>query len=280
MRLRIATVLVGHERQVYLEKARKIDALLSATVPNAVREMVIVDNARPRIEFERVDESTVIVGGDNSLREFSAWDRGLAQLERTRSNPDLVHFATSAYDALYSSYLECFDARLLAASLAARAVVGHVDYYDDPVEVVGRASQPWLRTSYFFVPMEAVRAIRSMVSFEDPGALFTGDPARPFRQDAPVCERYQGYILSWLTGDGTGQGVVWHSRFDLTKETLPTFEAKAMAIVNEHLLSVRLREAGYPVVDVSWLAGRLVSGGVQEVEWNRPWQSQVAERPA
>ena len=95
MRLRIATVLVGHERPVYLEKARKIDALLAESVPSAVRETVIVDNARPRIDHERLDASTVVVGGDNSFREFSAWDQALAELERTRSNPDFVHFATS-----------------------------------------------------------------------------------------------------------------------------------------------------------------------------------------
>jgi len=279
MRLRIATVLVGHERPVYLEKARKIGALLDATAPDAVREMVIVDNSRPRIEFERVDDRTVIIGGDNSMREFTAWDRGLAHLERTRSNPDFVHFATSAFDALYANYLERFDTRMLEAARAARAVVGHIDHYDEPVEVLGRSSQPWIRTSYFFVPNEAVRAVRSVVSFEDSQGLFSGDPRSPFLPDAPICKRYREYIVSWLTGDGTGQGVVWHSRFDLAEDTLPTFEAKTMAILNEHLLSLRLREAGYPVVDVTWLAGRLDVAPAQEIEWTRPWQNQVAERP-
>ena len=280
MRLRVATLLVGHERPVYLEKARKIRVRLEESAPDSICEMVIIDNARPRIEFERIDASTVVVGGDNSFREFSAWDRGLAQLARTSSNPDLIHFATSAYDALYSSYLDRFDSRVLDATRRSKVAVGHIDYYEDPIEILGRRSQPWMRTSYFFVPAEAVRAVGSLVSFEDPEILFSGDPADPFAGGAPICERYRRYIRSWLTGDGTGQGVVWHSRFDLTAETLPTFEAKAMAILNEHLLSLRLREAGWPIVDVTWLAGRLEAQAIEEIEWSRPWEKQVRERPA
>lgn len=279
MRTRISTLLVGHERPVYSEAQRRIDGLLSASVPDAVRNTVIIDNARPRIDFERVGPGVVVIGGDNSMREFSAWDRGLAEIERRRTNPDFVHFATSAFDALYTDYLDRFDAGLLEAAWRAGAVVGHVDYYDQPVEVLGRVSQQWVRTSYFFVPSEAIRALRSVVSFEDRASLFSGDPTSPFRADAPICDRYRRYILSWLTGEGTGQGVVWHSRFDLSEATLDLFETKAMAILNEHLLSIRLREAGYPVADVSWLWGQLGRSEVARIEWKTPWKDQVAARP-
>jgi len=270
---------VGHERSVYLDALAKIDALFAARVPNAIRTTVVVDNSLPRSEFERLSPTSVIVGGDNSLREFSAWDRGLAYLDRTRENPDLVHFATSAFDSLYTGYLDRFSEEMLVASRSARAVVGHVDYYAEPVEILGRTSQQWMRTSFFFAPLEAVHALRSVVSFERSDALFTDDPASPFRSGAPISKSLQRYILSWLTGEGTGQGVVWHSRFDLTEDTLSLFRTKTLAILNEHLLSIRLRELGYPVADVLWLATQLTLKPAEKIEWQRPWKRQIEERP-
>ena len=80
-----------------------------------------------------------------------------------------------------------------------------------------------------------------------------------FRPSAPLSANYQKYILDWLTGNGTGQGVEWHSRFGLTPESLPFFEAKASAILNEQMLSVRLRAQGCALLDATWLATRLRS---------------------
>lgn len=45
-------------------------------------------------------------------------------------------------------------------------------------------------------------------------------------------------------GAGTGQGVISHSRFVATSETLRYFQAKVLAMLNEHMFSVRLRRQG------------------------------------
>ncbi len=94
-----------------------------------------------------------------------------------------------------------------------------------------------------------------------------------------MSERCRDYIRSWLTGDGTGQGVVWHSRFDLSRETLPLFEAKVLAILNEHMLSVRMREAGYPICDVSWLRSRIDGSPGERLDVHTPWEDQIEARP-
>ena len=86
--------------------------------------------------------------------------------------------------------------------------------------------------------------------------IFSGNPRAPFRDDAPISEGYRRLLLRWLTGDGTGQGVAWHSRFDLARETLPFFESKARAILNEQMLTNRLLANGCEIVDATWLAGK------------------------
>src|SRR5258708_32087758 len=117
------------------------------------------------------------------------------------------------------------------------AAVGHIDYYNDPVIIgafsgkvgtgfpkenatsIGSPEQSlrsWLRSSFVFLPPAELRLLGSLVSIDDPQSLFSGDPESPFRGDAPLSANYRQYIIGWLTGRGTGQGVEWHSRFSLT----------------------------------------------------------------
>jgi hypothetical protein len=93
-----------------------------------------------------------------------------------------------------------------------------------------------------------------MVGVPDPALFFSGDPTSPFLANAPLSGNYRKYVLDWLTGEGTGQGTTWHSRFVLDAATLPFFEAKALAILNEHMLSIRLRRQSCQLVDATWLA--------------------------
>jgi hypothetical protein len=91
---------------------------------------------------------------------------------------------------------------------------------------------------------------------------------------------YRAQITGWLTGEGTGQGTAWHSRFALTSETLAFFEAKALAILNEHALSMRLYGQGTSMVDATWLSSALKSdrwGGSRPMALY-DWRQQLVER--
>jgi hypothetical protein len=279
MRTRIASLLAGHQRETYLPALQKIEAHFSKHLPDVVHTTIVVDNSKPRASFEMLGEHTMLIGGDDSYREFSAWDRGLAQLDRMRETVDLIHFTTSAFDSLYTDYIRLFDDALVSSLLGSGAACGHIDHYNDPVQLLGRESQHWLRTSFVFMPTAAVHALRSMISYQQPELLFSGDHTQPFRDDAPVSLRMREYVTAWLTGNGTGQNVQWHSRFDLSQETLALFEQKTLAIVNEHMLTVRLCELGYNVVDTTWLAAELDSGRMaRDIEWDRSWTDQLAGR--
>jgi hypothetical protein len=73
--------------------------------------------------------------------------------------------------------------------------------------------------------------------------------------------------------------VEWHSRFELTRETLSLFEAKATAILNEQMMSSRLRAQGCALVDATWLATRRASLGEDEPLGAIPgWRWQITRR--
>ena len=253
-----------------------IGELFAGQMRDVERRVVVVDNALPRAFADEREDGTALIGGDNSSWEFSAFDRAIEFVGADIWSYDFVHFATSAFNTLYVAYLDRFTSPLLTAASGRPACIGHIDCYNEPVGIGPFVSQHWLRSCFFFTTPAQVRALGTFVSVPDPSRLFSGDPASPFRADAPVSETYRRYVIDWLIGADIGQGVTWHSRTSLTPEGLPTFEFKAASIFNEHLLSIRLRAQGCPVVDVTWLSTLIGRAG--PIPWNTNWRQQLASR--
>jgi len=277
--LRVVALMARHGVEAYAGAFDELRAFYDRRLPGLAREFLIIDNALPPPYREPI-EGGMLMGAAGGAREFTSWQAGLDALGDRLVEFDFVHLATAAFRELYTPYIERFDERMLGAVKGRAAAVGHIDRYDTPVRLFGRVSQSWIRSSFVFLPPAELRLLKSLVSMTDGGALFSGDPAAPFQPDAPIDAAYQAYIAGWLTGEGTGQGQTWHSRFKLDAETLPLFEAKSLAILNEHALTLRLREQGCAAVDATWLAtvsakrrdGRSGLGAIPS------WREQLAQR--
>jgi len=275
--MRILTLFVRHGSAKYGDALAHLAAFYRRRLPEVRRDTLIIDNA-PGAAAGRENEIEV-VRGSNDAWEFSAWDEGLAHLGSQAWDYDLVHLATSAFGELYTRYIERFDEALLEMVAGRAAAVGHIDYYGVPVEVLGYTGQSWIRSSFFFVPPAELATLGSLVSIDDRKQLFSGDPKAPFRIGAPLSEEYRKYIHDWLTGAGTGQGVTWHSRFELDSERLPLYQDKAVAMLNEQLLSIRLRRQGCELIDVTWLATELGRAQKNHQRLAIPhWRAQLAGR--
>ncbi len=275
--MRVLTLLVRTGTAKYPKAESEIDAIFARQMPEVERTVIVADNALPPGVVESSGHRTVI-GGDNSVSEFTAFDRALGHAGAGIWSYDLVHVVTEAFNTLYVDYLERFTTPLLSAIAGRPVCCGHIDCFNEPVEAVGFPMQHWIRSCFFFVTPGELKALGSLVSVRDRSRLFSGDPAAPFRRDAPVSLTYQRYITDWLTGADLGQGVKWHSSFTLGADTLPTFERKALSIVNEQLLSARLQALACNVVDVTWLSARLRERPAAAIEWQTPWRQQLAGR--
>ena len=281
--MRILTVLARYGLDQYSQAEEAIQGLFDRHLSGAERDVIIVDNALPGDVVERKPGRTLL-GGNNTVREFTAFDRAIAWAGPSLRSYDLVHFATSAFNTLYTSYLDRFTPAVLSAAIERSACVGHIDCYNQPVRIGSFLSQHWIRTCFFFLRPTEVLTLGSMVSIADGSQFFSGDPSSPFRSAAPLCATYRGYILDWLAGRDIGQGVTWHSSQALTREALASFEQKALCILNEQMLGVRLRALGCPLVDVTWLASQLDRHGSSEVSRTHAlmgsthWTQQLANR--
>jgi len=251
--MRILSIFVRHGSTKYADALTDLRAFQRTRLPSVHHDVLVVDNASSGQVAEPSGDSE-IVAGSNRCWEFSAWDEGLARLGPRVRDYDFVHLVTSAFRTLYTRHIDRFDERMLDLVAGRGVAVGHVDYYDEPIELMGNSSQSWIRSSFVFVPPAELATLGSLVGVSDPAPFFSGDPANPFLASAPMSENYRRYVLGWLTGPGTGQGTTWHSRFGLTQETLQFFRAKVLAILNEHMLAIRLRRQGCALVDATWLA--------------------------
>jgi hypothetical protein len=280
MTMRVLAIVARHGDTNYPNALDELDRFYARFLSGVRRETVIIDNALPGTHRELLSDTRILIGGSNSAWEFSAWECGLAFIGKRILEFDFVHFVTSAFRELYTAYLDRLDTSTLSAVLGRAVAVGHIDYYNRPIRFFNRVSQSWLRSSFLFIPTAELRLLGTPVSVVDGTAFFSGDPANPFRVDAPLDEEYRANILGWLVGEGTGQGVVWHSRFDLDQSALALFEAKTLAILNEHALTIRLRAQGCATVDATWLATRVGRFGSATVSQGviPHWCDQLAGR--
>ena len=276
--MRILTLFARHGTLKYGDALAELLAFQRVRLPSVSHDVVVVDNA-PENAKRTVTSDFEIIDGSNRSWEFSAWDEGLAHVGQRVWDYDFVHLVTSAFRTLYTRYIDRFDQSMLERIAGRGIALGHIDYYNDPVELLGNRAQAWIRSSFVFIPPAELSALGRLVCVSEPTKFFSEDPQRPFLEDAPISENYRRYIIDWLTGPGTGQGVTWHSRFVLSPETLPHFQAKVLAMLNEQMLAVRLRRQGCALVDATWLAAHAPRIGFSTALGPIPyWRLQLAQR--
>lgn len=273
--MKVLTLFVRHGTDKHPDAINVLKGLYSSQFPDIECKLLIIDNQLPPEDEHVIDSETVVIGGSNDSREFSAWQDGIKYVNRDLQNFDFVHLVTEAFNTLHTSYLNRIDQDGLAAIRHRAAALGHVDYYNSTVTIFGRRSQSWIRSSYVFLPVAEIMLLGPLVTVASESGIFTDDLTSPFALSAPLSDNYKEYLLNWLTGAGTGQGVQWHSRFELTTETFSMFRSKVLAILNEHMLAVRLRGQGCSVVDATWLASRPRSEPLQIIP---SWQYQLTHR--
>ena len=94
-----------------------------------------------------------MIGGDNSSWEFSAVDVAVRHVGAALWQYDLVNVVTSAFEQLYTAYLERFRPEVLSAIRGAPVCVGHIDCYNSPITVLSYRSQHWLRSCFLMLPV-------------------------------------------------------------------------------------------------------------------------------
>jgi glycosyltransferase involved in cell wall biosynthesis len=228
--------------------------LLQRAFPGAALRIVVVDNALAGTPDHVIDELTNRISGDNTLREFSGWDRGLAWLEeRCRLGPQsIIVFANDTV------VREDKRARLSgltaerARATADGALIGWVEEYPREVELCGLPLRHFIDTSLIVAQQRTFAALRPFARPPADDLVFADDWRQFFREPSPFSETYRAYLRTYFFGERIRQEFDqrWYAHEPLSGSNADAFKAKLRSVFCEHLLSARARDLGIPLVDI------------------------------
>jgi len=129
-----------------------------------------IDNRNQGDYVQRISDSVYKVGGDNSSREFSGWQRGLDVLNALAPDYRLVLFVNEAFLNPGRSFLEKRAGPFLFLKpLVCRAAVGRIQEADTKIFAFGRDVSRWLCTNSFLMPRKILEEIKNVVTIDQAG---------------------------------------------------------------------------------------------------------------
>jgi hypothetical protein len=278
--MRILTIFVRYGQTSYPDSFERLQTFYLKNFKGIDPDFIIVDNELPINSHLQAQSNVCIIGGSNKYWEFSGFDDAVSYIGKNILNYDVVHIVTSAFGELYTDYIDKISISMLIKLNNRSFVLGHIDHYNDEVLMLDNPFQCWIRSCFFFIKPADLLLLGKFVSITNGDHIYSQDFRAPFNRPSVLSDNYQAYLLNWLTSDGTGQGVQWHSKFDLSNETLGYFKAKSLNIQQEHMLSIRFRRAGINLIDATWLYGFLkVKPNLLSKSYRFPlWKDQVRDR--
>lgn len=229
--------------------------------------LLIVDNAlaagTPAQSLRSGDETLRVIPGDNTNREFSGWDVGVADVLSRGEVPDVWIFTNDTVCAHHGwSPARANRFANETAALSAHAgpwMLGEVIHHPKPMRTPCGPQLDFIGT-YCFAMNETLRQGLGTLS---PGNALLDDfvhdafePAhRLFRDN--VDPGYAEAQLAWLVADSDDHSkekarrfrwsFSWHNAKPLDAGSFDDLRAKVRCIVAEHGLSVRARRLGADV---------------------------------
>lgn len=227
---------------------------LQRLFPGAMVRGAIVDNARAGEADAAIGDGLVRVSGDNTVREFSGWDCGIAWLQhRHAPAPDSI--VVLANDSVVRE-----DKRDRVrgvpedrgAAAACGALAGWIDEYPRTVELFGLELRQWVDTSLVFATHRTLGALIPLSQPVRDDLVFDDDWRRIFRDPSPLSENYRTYLKSYFLGSAADPDFDhrWYAQAPLTGDTFDAFKRKLQCVFCEHLLSARARALRIPLVDI------------------------------
>lgn len=231
-----------------------LEKVLAPAFPDLDRDVTVVDNALPPGIRGTTPEGWPLLGGDNALKEFSGWSRGLARRDpwKTWAASDPVILVNDTFHRNYDvSYLERFGAEPVREWVSQGALVGHVDLYPRQIRLFGLPMRHWVRSSFLLCAWNVLARLLPLALPGPAETMFSDRPGEFIRPGGPLDATYAAYLESFLLGRPGEYRCRWHTHIPEDAQGLARLRLKATTIVCEHWLSAKARSLGIPLRDVS-----------------------------
>ncbi len=259
----LGIVLAAYDAHRTLRAVREL--VEPATAVLSRTRVVIVANSDSALDALAGSRFHVL-RGTNAVGEFSAYQEGVSHLADLGQLPDAVLLANDRAVSYGDRYRGVLDGSSLEALCAYKVIVGSVESYHRSVALRADVLSTWCRTNFLLTSAATLAGIGPIVSLSPhefdkhvplpfPGPTWTPAPW--------LGAEYSLNVLAWLTRTGN-----WYRAEPLNEANWPAMRFKLLAVINEHLLSLRALQVGVALVGYKQFAQLKRIGVSPTLEWS------------
>jgi hypothetical protein len=193
----------------------------------------------------------IAIPGDNTQFEFSAWQAGLNSAAAQNFSPDMFLLMTTAFINADRSSMPVFSPDVIKRLCAEKGVAGRVRKLPCRVSWQNMDLQAYVQTHLVLLHRDTVSALGSVVSVKSPDAfVLPRFSPHPFTDHDIWKHGFDDYLFYMLTQRWHGHGMPY------TEVNYPFFRRKVLSILNELILTARVRTLGHPIFNLTplpWL---------------------------
>ncbi|MGA1868908.1 MAG: hypothetical protein ACMUJM_10215 [bacterium] len=135
------------------------------SIRNCQVTYLLVDNKHETLEPSYVSDSVIKMGGDNTSREFSGWQKGIKAINTLNIKTDVILLVNNAFLLPGESFLKDYaNYSLLKRVAFKKSVIGRIDTHGQQTFVYGYDVSEWVCTNCLFAPKRAFDDIGSVVT--------------------------------------------------------------------------------------------------------------------
>ncbi len=167
-KISLSVIFVEYERHSgSSNKAFNILQSYLANIQDCRITYLRVDNKNERQQIKQ-DGNVYTLGGDNTFREFSGWQKGLEAINSLKLNCDLVLITNDMFLKPGPSFLQDYSTKeILKRCIEGNKIIGRRDSANQQYSVFGYDVSSWVCTNAFFVPKPAFDRSKSVVLVDD-----------------------------------------------------------------------------------------------------------------
>lgn len=218
-------------------------------------KIAIIDNKTTSIlnDYKYMSCKNHILYGNNSEFEFSGWDKGVNFLKQHNSPYDVCLFINDSF--VTNNYF--LNKKLLSIDTIKKciennALVGKIDRLDRLDEYKGFEYTinncdvtSWVRTNCFYMTKDNMDNIKQLTTYTKDNLnnhISENYDFAPFLKYSSISIFLQCQMIKYFTK-------YWHSARPINKKNWETWRFKVLGMINEKMLSHRVKELGYEVID-------------------------------
>lgn len=244
-RKKVVGLLVVYYEGYFANAVARFESLLSRLSDDYL--LIIISN-NTSLDSSGCPNHRLHLEGDNALREFSAWDKGLTYCRNHRlladdgllilANDTFCHhspFGPITRRAFTSAF------RGLLRKPNEPIMAGEVHSFGHDFQILGKSSSSWVSTYLFGMTAELLRRLERVTPDTDLDSFFTGQSEEDFIS-GPISKNLAQHIQRWLFSPE--QKNSWYKAGHLDQSNRSSYIGKAKSILCEKFLSAKVLSVG------------------------------------